>query len=182
MPSPLAHTTMGYAVYRICRPRKPQQDSRPVGPLPRLLLVAMGLSLLPDLDSVLGILMGDFGRFHNNVMHSLIFGLVVALGISGVMWLRQRSGSVRWFIIALLCYELHVIMDYFTVGGRGVMLLWPFSPARYESSVKLFYGVRWSDGLISTRHLWTLVTELGFVVFVGFIMHVLPKKNKRPWL
>ena len=109
-------------------------------------------------------------------MNSLVLGLVVALGVGSVIWLIQRSGFVFWFIIVLVCYEAHVMMDYFTIG-RGVMALWPFSSIRYQSPVKLFYGLRWSDGWISVRHLWTLITEMGFVVFVGLIMHVLRRKR-----
>lgn len=174
MPSPIAHAAMGYGLYQICRPLRRQECSRHIGPVPPLLMATVGLSLLPDMDVVVGILMGDLGRFHNNVMNSLIVGLVVALGIGAVGWFRQSSGFGKWFIIALLCYETHVMMDFFTIG-RGVMILWPFSSARYEPAVKLFYGLHWSDGWISVRHLWTLLTELGYVLFVGVILGVAHK-------
>ena len=175
MPSPIAHTMIGYVIYRIFQLRMSHGSTKQIGSLP-LLAFTIGLSLLPDLDSVIGIWMGDFWRFHNQATHSLIIGLIIALGIGAVIWLRRRSGFLCWFIIALLCYELHVIMDFFTLG-RGVMLLWPFSSDRYESSVKLFYGFHWSQGWVSVMHLWTLVTELGFVVLVGFIMHFLRVKK-----
>ena len=176
MPSPIAHAAMGYVIYRIYQPHLPQKGSRHVGPLPLLLMVTVGLSLLPDLDAVPGVLFGDLRRFHNSVMHSLVFGLVVAIPIAIVVWLRKPSGFVHWFIIALLCYEAHVIMDFFTLG-RGVMALWPFSWDRYQSPVYLFYGLHWSEGWISVRHLWTLMTEVGFVVFVGLIVHVLSRRK-----
>ena len=177
MPSPIAHSTMGYIIYRIYRSRLPQQDTSKGPPLPRLLLVTGGLSLLPDLDVIPGILVGDINRFHNNLTHSLTFGLIVALAMGGAMLLKQHAGFMRWFLIVLICYELHVIMDYFTIG-RGVMILWPFSAERYEPAVKLFYGLRRSDGWFSVQHLWTLVNELGFVVVVGFIVQILSKRKR----
>ncbi len=149
-----------------------EQASIKVGPLSLSLVLALGLSLFPDLDSILGILMGDLERYHNNLTHSLILGVVVASGVSGVVWLKQRSGFSAWFMISLLCYEMHVLMDFFT-SGRGVMLLWPFSSNRYSSTVSLFYGVQWSEGWVSPQHLLTLVTEMGFILFVFVMAYLL---------
>ncbi len=174
MPSPIAHSATGYVIYRIFRPRLNGQATRKVGPLPLVLAAAVGLSLIPDLDSVFGIFVSDLERFHNNLTHSLILGAIVALGISGVVWLKQRSGFMAWFMTSLLCYELHVVMDSFTTG-RGVMYLWPFSSTRYSSPISLFYGVQWSQGWISPRHLWTIMTELGFVLLVGVMVFFLSR-------
>lgn len=162
MPSPIAHAAMGYIVYRALRRHKPEEATKSIGRFPRLLVITIGLSLLPDLDSVPGIISGDFGRFHNTVSNSLFTGVAVAVGIGSAVWLKDRSGFKRWFAIGLVCYELHVLMDLFTLG-RGVMLAWPLSAERIKPFVNLFYGVRWSEGLISSKHLWTLGTELGLV-------------------
>jgi inner membrane protein len=140
-------------------------------------MMIISLSILPDLDSVAGILMGDFGRYHNNWTHSLIVGLGVALVVGSLVWLVRHSGFARWFILALLYYELHIIMDYFTVG-RGVKVFWPFSPERFASPVPMFYGLHWSDGWLSMRHLLTLVTEVGFVVLLGIIVHLTLNKKR----
>ncbi len=139
--------------------------------------MAVGLSLIPDIDSVFGILVGDLRQFHNNLIHSLIMGCVVALNIGAVAFLKQRAGFVTWFLFSLLCYDLHLIMDYFTVG-RGVMLVWPFSSSRFSSPVTLFYGVRWSDGWISLRHLWTIGTELIFILVMMILVHGLSMSKR----
>jgi membrane-bound metal-dependent hydrolase YbcI (DUF457 family) len=120
----------------------------------------------------------DFGRYHNNGSHSLLVGLAVALGIGGLVWWIKRSGFFYWFTLVLLCYQLHVILDYFTVG-RGVMLFWPLSSARFESPVKFFYGLHWSDGIVSVNHIWTLLNELGFAVLAVFVMHFLGRRMTR---
>ncbi|NIV75262.1 MAG: hypothetical protein GWN37_10615, partial [Gammaproteobacteria bacterium] len=46
----------------------------------------------------------------------------------------------RAFLLTLVCYELHVLLDYLTVG-RGVMLLWPLSAERFAPPIYLFYGL-----------------------------------------
>jgi hypothetical protein len=176
MPSPLAHSAMGYVIYRISRQHKSPQDLQYFGPIPRLLLATAGLSILPDADAIPGLLMNNVGQFHNNVMSSLTFGVITAVGIGSMVWLRQRSGFKLWFGITLLCYWLHVLMDFFTIG-RGVMLFWPFSLKRYVSPLKLFYGFHYSEGWFSLRHLWTLVTELGFAFIIIFAVHMLLKKK-----
>jgi len=46
--------------------------------------------LSPDIDTALGVVAGDLVRFHNNVSHSLIFGLVVALVVGGAAGIMCR--------------------------------------------------------------------------------------------
>lgn len=165
MPSPIAHAAAGYAIYYLSRSRAPQPEIKRIGPLPVLLLNTVGFSFLPDIDSIAGFMAGNFGRFHNNITHSLVVGLILSLVFGLLMQRINRAGFRFWFLILLLSYELHVIMDAVTVG-RGVMALWPFSNDRYVSQVPLFYGLHWSDGWFSSRHLWTLATELVFATVV----------------
>jgi membrane-bound metal-dependent hydrolase YbcI (DUF457 family) len=170
MPSPIAHLTAGYVVYRLASHRWPALDTQRLGPLPRLLVITAGLSVLPDADSALGLLAGDFGRYHNNATHSLLVGLAVALTFGVWMYWRQRHGLWPWFVVALASYDLHVLMDSATVG-RGVMAFWPLSASRYQAPWALFYGLHWSEGWLSSRHLWTLVTELAFMALVLVIVY-----------
>jgi len=101
---------------------------------------------------------------------------MVALCIGAIGWVSHQAGCTRWCITALLCYELHVIMDCFT-AGRGVMLLWPLIAERYSAPIRLFYGLKWSEGLFSTKHIWTIVTEVGVVMLVAFVTHMLSRKQ-----
>ena len=175
MPSPIAHTAAGYAIYYLSRSRAPQTRLTGTGRFSTLLIVTTGFSLLPDVDSVVGFLTGDFGRFHNNATHSLIVGLGMALAFGFLMGWKERSGFGFWFIIALLAYELHVLMDSATIS-RGVMALWPFTTERYRFPITVFYGLHWSEGWFSLKHLWTATTELAFAAFVVFVMHGLVGK------
>ena len=94
----------------------------------------------------------------------------IRLAVIAVAALLARSPSPRtWAIGGLLCCWSHIAMDYFTVG-RGVMLFWPLSLARFDSPVKAFYGLRWSAGLWSTHHLYTFVTEILFIASLLFLL------------
>lgn len=180
MPSPIAHLAAGYATYYLSRSRRPQMKTETVGPLPTSLAVAAGFSLLPDVDSLAGLVMGNFGRFHNNATHSLVVGFGAALAFAAVMQWRERRGFTYWFMLALLCYEAHVLMDSATIS-RGVMAVWPFNMERYLLPFRLFYGFHWSDGVISIRHMWTLLSESVFAaVLVTLLRLLLPQKRLFP--
>jgi inner membrane protein len=190
LPSPIAHTTVGYLVYRASRRRLPHFQERQAGPFPVLLVLAVVVSMLPDLDAVLGAITGDLARFHNNGTHSLIVGAGVALLAAVLLSWRKRSHFLAWFWMIFASYGMHTVLDFFTYGGRGVMLFWPLSPVRFDSPFKLFYGVRWSEGWISTHHLWTIVSEFGFVLLVFLVLWLTEKlkekiqgtKTRREWL
>lgn len=164
MPSPIAHAATGYLVYRLSDLRRRH------APPALALLVTVGLSFLPDLDSILGLALGDMKRFHNNLAHSFVFGTLVALALGGLVKSLLRITYWRGFTLALVCWEAHVLMDYCTVG-RGVMVLWPLTSERLTAPVSLFYGVHWSDGWLSWHHLATVVTELATVALVGVAAH-----------
>jgi membrane-bound metal-dependent hydrolase YbcI (DUF457 family) len=164
---------MGVALYRLWPWRRAAPSGRKVLGLPVLLLTAVGLSLLPDIDAAVGIILDNPGRFHNNFMGAPVFGVFVAAGVGGLTWRCRRTQN--WFALALVAYQTHILLDYFTVS-RGVMLLWPFTTERFTPPFTLFYGLHWSDGVFAWSHLITLVTEIGFVIllFIGIRMAVKP--------
>jgi inner membrane protein len=165
MPSPLTHLAAGYAVYQLARKCLPKHALGEIWKISGLFIFVAMLSILPDMDSVFGVLLQDFGSFHNQGSHSLIVGLGVAVIAAGIVRLMRKSSFWGWFLIALTAYEGHVILDYFT-WGRGVMLFWPLSAERFKSPLLLFYGLHWSDGLFSLAHLVTVVTEAGLILLV----------------
>jgi membrane-bound metal-dependent hydrolase YbcI (DUF457 family) len=162
VPSPIAHAAAGYLIYRGVS--RNSAEFRPT-----LLWLCAGLSLLPDIDAAAGLLLGDMGRYHNNMMASPAFALFMSLVVGGIAW--RLNGAFRpYFLLALVCYLTHITMDFFT-NGRGIMLLWPLTEERFTPPFSIFYGVHWSDGLYSSRHIWTAVTELGTIlVFVLLVV------------
>lgn len=177
MPSPIAHLAAGYAVYRLAQHYEPKPGLLPDTPIPGLLVVIAGFSMLPDIDTVIAVFTGDFGRFHNNATHSLFSGACFALVFAGLMWWWRRE-FFYWFILAFSGYGLHLLMDMATIS-RGIMLFWPLTAARYLSPVTLFYGLHWSDGWLSIRHLWTLLTELLFVALILGVLHFPLKRAEK---
>ena len=164
MPSPVAHAAVG-ALISEAWPADERPPRRIGGVVPVTLAACVGLSLVPDLDAAVGMMLGDLGRYHNNLAGSPAFGLLVALAVGGLVRLVEPSAARRAFLLTLVCYQAHVFMDYLTVG-RGVMLLWPFQTERYAPPIHVFYGLRWSDGFLSPHHLVTLLSELVFVVLL----------------
>lgn len=174
MPSPIAHVAAGYAIYKLYATRKPSMKHVRFGPLAGLLALSLLLSLLPDFDIIPGFLLGDFDQFHNTVTNSLIVGMVVAIIFALIVRVWAPSQFVFWFVLVLLTYETHVVMDYLG-SERGVMLFWPVTAERFAPPVHLFYGFHRSDGWISIRHLWTFLTEIIFLAIVFVSVQLLLK-------
>ena len=164
MPSPIAHLGVGYAIYRHYKDKLPQDRSNRWR-LPLQLIMVAGLSMLPDLDVIPAIIFGDMQAYHNNLSHSLLVGFPVALLIAGIFSRLYRSNFWLWFLICLISYDLHVLMDALT-AERGVMMFWPLTQARFASPIKLFYGLQWGLGWFSIWHLWTIFTESLFALVV----------------
>lgn len=178
MPSPIAHWTVGLVVCRSLWPRAAGgSGGRPV-PWRWLLLASLAFSLLPDAGSVVGVITGEFGRFHNSWEHSLAVGAGCALIGTALARAVGLAGSWRWGAMIFLCFELHVLMDLFTVG-RGVRVLWPFVEDRYSPALKLFYGVHWSEGWLSPRHWVTLLSELAFAAVIAAFGYAWLRRRRR---
>jgi len=177
MPSPIAHLGVGYAIYRHYKDRL-QQDRRSFWKFPLQLILVTGLSLLPDLDIIPAIIFRDMRAYHNNISHSLFIGIPAALLIAGIYQRIYRSNFWLWFLICLISYDLHVIMDALT-AERGVMMFWPLTEARYASPIKIFYGLQWGLGWLSPWHLWTIFTETLFSVIVITAMNYFDKRRNQ---
>lgn len=181
MPSPIAHTAAAYLLYKLSPIERYGIGSKRLAALPLAFLIFAGLSLLPDVDSIPGFIARDLGRFHNNFMHSLIAGVAIAALVAISMRVMSRGNYVFWSIAVLICYELHIVMDYFTIG-RGLMLFWPLTSVRFASPLPAFYGVRWSEGWISSSHTWTVISELAFSVLLVFALRGFQRWGTRGWL
>jgi membrane-bound metal-dependent hydrolase YbcI (DUF457 family) len=177
MPSPIAHLGAGYAIYHYYKPRLPQ-DQRRFWKIPLQLVMMVGLSLVPDLDVIPAIIFRDMKAYHNNFSHSLLFAVPVTFLIACIFQRIYRSNFWLWFVISLVSYDLHVIMDSLT-AERGVMLFWPLSQNRFVSPIRIFYGLRWGLGWFSIWHLWTIFTESLFVIVVLGAVHYFEKRRSK---
>lgn len=177
MPSPLAHAAAAYAVHLLMKDRLDGTELPSVGPIPPTLTAAIGFSFLPDIDSAIGFATGNFGRFHNNLTHSILVGVAASLlfALSVQRW--RKASFTGWFLLALLAYLGHIFMDASSIS-RGVMAFWPFTTERFLSPVTLFYGLHWSDGWLSARHLWTFFTEALFAVVLVVIVRLFGARRR----
>ncbi len=177
MPSPIAHAVAGYSAYRVFSNRFPEikRIRRYSANFNITLLIFILLSLVPDLDAIPGLAFGDLARFHNNLTHSLLVGLLIAVPVAAVLARWFGLGIDKWALVVFASYAIHLVMDFLT-DGRGIMALWPFTSTRFESPISFFYGFHYSDGLVSIRHLWTLLTELAFAVVTILSVNAIIKR------
>lgn len=177
MPSPIAHLGAGYAIYHSYKQKLPQ-DPRRFWRLPLQLVMIAGLSMLPDLDIIPAIIFSDMKAYHNNFSHSLLLAIPVAILVAGVFHRIHRTNLWLWFLICLISYDLHVIMDVLT-AERGVMIFWPLSQDRVVSPIRIFYGLQWGFGWFSIWHVWTFLTESLFVIVVIGAVNYFEKRRNR---
>ena len=105
-------------------------------PVARFTIVAVILSVIPDLDIIsfsLGIPYGNvFG--HRGFTHSIGFSVLAAT--AGTTLFQAYTGSLTrswfriWFLLFLACIS-HGILDAFTNAGLGVGFFIPLDNSRY---------------------------------------------------
>jgi len=175
MPSPIAHLGAGYAIYCYYKRRLPENRGQ-LWKFPLQMLLIMGLSLLPDMDIIAAIIFRDMENYHNNFSHSLLLAIPVALLIAAIVRQLYHSDFWLWFLICLISYDLHIIIDALT-AERGVMMFWPLSQNRFVSPIRIFYGLQWGLGWFSLWHLWTVLTESVFVLVLMVVVNYFDKRK-----
>ncbi len=151
--------------------------------LPRVLVVAILCSVLPDVD-VLGFGMGiGYGDLlgHRGLSHSLAFAAVTAgiatlLCFRGEAWrgLRMRIGVLLFVVTAS-----HGLLDAITNGGLGVAFFSPFDETRYfmpyrpvevsPLGIGSFFTIR-SLSLLWTELVWIVLPWSGFALVVWLVI------------
>lgn len=174
MPSPLAHLAFGAGVAHIFSRNVTDRNQRR-----KIWAAALFFSIAPDLDAIPGIITGNMPLYHNQMTHSIFFGITVCLLATFCLrpfflqfldwWSYPRIAS-----LLLSAYGLHLAMDALTLGP-GVKLLWPITDERFSAPFILFYGVRHSEGLLSHHHLITIANELGVIIGALFLVRILSR-------
>jgi membrane-bound metal-dependent hydrolase YbcI (DUF457 family) len=134
MPSPLAHALAGFAAGSLVagppRDRNRQNVRRSAA-----LFAALGV--LPDIDLLFGA--------HSGPTHSVGAAAIVG-GVVMIAAARSKSTD-RPFRITLACcaaYLSHILLDWLGTDASppiGIMALWPFTHAYYESQLHVFMAV-----------------------------------------
>jgi hypothetical protein len=152
MALPIAHATAGYLVHRLGRRQAPSAGWGRA-------LAFMAIGNLPDVDFLVGFLLGRPGVFHRGVTHTVLAALLFGALAGTIAWWRRWD---RWWPAALLCaaaYGSHLLVDFFTIDQRppaGAQFLWPLSDAYYLSPVTIF-GEILIDGRSREGFVWSVL-------------------------
>jgi membrane-bound metal-dependent hydrolase YbcI (DUF457 family) len=119
------------------------------------------LGALPDIDLLFG---AHSGPTHS-IGATLVVGIVAGL-VQGVIARRSSATGRRSLTFALAClaaYGSHVLLDWLGTDASppiGIMALWPFSHAYYESHLHFFMAIsrRYYQG-------WTFVHHNALALF-----------------
>ncbi|MEW5911400.1 MAG: metal-dependent hydrolase [Thermodesulfobacteriota bacterium] len=183
MSSVLGHGLAGLAAYQAL-----QRPARLPGGLGGVAL-ALGLSLLPDLD-VLGLMAWPGLIHHRGFSHSPLFlagvAAALALALSRGRWRRLLRLWAGLFAVALV----HLLLDYLVGRGPGVPWLWPWDHTGFLSPMEVLpgsYYARSLQGLVSlldhgpTQHTMLLETLIfgPLLVLAMWLNHWLGRR--RPW-
>ncbi|MGH6692302.1 MAG: metal-dependent hydrolase, partial [Gammaproteobacteria bacterium] len=111
---------------------------------PTAILFVIVLANLPDVDFLLGALVGRPRDWHRGATHTLVAALVVGL-VAGAVATNVGRRFLPVFLLAVALYGSHLALD--TVmpdrrGEAGVPLLWPFYDGTVYAPVPLPAALR----------------------------------------
>jgi membrane-bound metal-dependent hydrolase YbcI (DUF457 family) len=159
MALPIAHAAAGYLVHRASHGRAA------IGAWRRA-AVFMFIGNLPDLDFLVGFVLGHPGMLHRGVSHTVL--AAVGFGVAAGAFVHWR-GHERFGPAALAfgaAYLSHIVLDYLTIDSRppaGGQFLWPFSDAYVSAPVPFFTEI-YIDGKTRAGFLRTVLSPPSVVV------------------
>jgi membrane-bound metal-dependent hydrolase YbcI (DUF457 family) len=111
------------------------------------------LGAAPDLDLLAGL--------HSMYTHSVGAAALVA----AIAFIVRRPRSARWALACGAALASHILLDWLgsdTTPPIGIMALWPFSTAFYQSPFWIFPAVsrRFGEWSFLTQNLRAVVKEL----------------------
>jgi len=157
---PIVHSTAGYLVQRLDRRRTPWSGTARA-------LAFMAIGNLPDVDFLVGFVVGRPGAFHRGISHTVLAALVFGVVAATVARWRRWDGWWPAFLLCTAAYASHLLVDAFTIDQRGpawAQFFWPLSDAYYISPVTIFGEIlidgRSRIGFIRSIVAWPTVVVL----------------------
>lgn len=175
MALPIAHAAAGYLVHRAGR-RSPT-GGRPSLAGWRRAVLFMFIGNLPDMDFLVGFVIGRPGLLHRGVSHTVlaavVFGVAAAL-VARWRWHERFGPAAIAFGVA---YLSHLILDFFTIDTRppaGAQFLWPLSSEYLLSPVTVFHEIhidgRTRAAFLSTVLAWPTMVVLAREVMIAVVI------------
>ncbi len=126
MPTIIAHSVFAVSLAHVFK-----HTSLPL----RFWVLALGCSMLPDIDVIgfsLGVKYGEFWG-HRGFSHSLTFALATSLLVVLLAFYQEqyRPLRLRLVVFFFLVTASHGLFDSMTNGGLGIAFFSPFDDARY---------------------------------------------------
>lgn len=169
MPSPVAHSLIGFIVYYSLT-NKGKINWKIIG---TYVLVAN----LPDFDFIPGFILNSPNNFHRSFSHSIgmsiIFGLFLAL-ISHFK--AHPKNFIHNFLLYGGLYLSHIFLDLFSVDTSvpfGVQIFWPITHFFYISPFSLFLDIQ-RDISSNTEFIYTLFNLHNFKTILIEVSIFLP--------
>jgi inner membrane protein len=179
MPSPIAHSATGYAIARLFLVDRKSS----LGNKNSFLQINYGIlvAVAADLDFIPQLITGE--KYHHGFTHSLTFAIAVSVCVYSLRYCLKKQLSTRLLWLTLMLYGSHLLLDFFTQGGNGIQLLWPFTTATFKSPISLFPSTYWSEPLFQhPGHLIFIAVELGYAALllagVGFLNRSRTQKSQ----
>lgn len=163
MPSPIAHSVSGYLVSKLWSQKGNLKFFRTTRNYPWLLYVVF-VSNAPDLDFILQFFLNE--KIHRSFTHSVTATLGVSCFAGLIGFIFCKSHWKQLWLITLIMYSLHLVLDAFTAGGLGMKLLWPFTENYYRFPFSLFPPVHHSRGLLDLSHIIFVSYEFAYSVLL----------------
>jgi inner membrane protein len=136
-------------------------------PVPwRLILVAAGAAIAPDIDSLAHRLLGvaDSSIYsHRGMAHSLF----LALAVGALIAVFHRSLRVRYLTAAIVIAAAgasHGLLDMMTDSGRPVAYLWPLSSTRLFADWRPIHSIGLQRNHFVALSIIRLASELRQVI------------------
>ena len=175
MPSPIAHSITGYFINEVFPVNKTKQFSSTNHFF--IVFASIIIANAPDLDFIPQIITGD--RYHHGFSHSLVMALIVSSISVIILYIFNKKLLLSLFVWVLLLYSSHLLLDFFTAGGKGIQLFWPFSEKFFMSEVALFPSTHHSEGkgIFAMSHFVFISFELIYSGLLLILLKVLKGKN-----
>lgn len=178
MPSPVAHSMMGLAVY-ITSTKKEEIISSW-----KRFLFFIFLANLPDIDFLPVFIFGFsiIPNIHQGITHTIGFSIVA--GLFFALLYGSKGGNVlKGFLLVFSLLSSHIFLDYLTVDSTppyGFKLLWPFSDKPLTSSVSIFDGLakKSLEELLSYGNFRVVLREMAIFLPLTFLIYLLKMEKE----
>jgi inner membrane protein len=176
MPSPLAHSVSGYLLAKFL-PLKQIKFSHSRNWY-WLTFYPVLIAILADFDFIPQLITGE--NYHRGPTHSLMFALLVSIILASLISYLKKCSYQAIFGSTLLLYCSHLLLDFFTEGGQGMELFWPFTESFFKSPIAIFPAIHHSRGLWDFSHLKAIAFETGYSILMFWLVFLVKNRiNKK---